>query len=167
MSEIHARFMQLALDKARLSPPKPSNYCVGAVLVDSDNEKVLATGYTLELPGNTHAEQCCLQKFAESKGLAEEAVGEALPANAAIYTTMEPCIERLSGNLPCVDRILRARKGERGIQAVYSGVHEPDTFVQQNTGRAKLEAAGIRCVHIPGFETDILAVATAGHEKKE
>lgn len=160
-----AHYMRLALDEARKSPPKPTNYCVGAVLVDPLKDEVLSTGYTLELPGNTHAEQCCLQKLASKVGVAEEDLGLALPPVCAIYTTMEPCIERLSGNLPCVDRIIRTAQRGHGTLTVYSGVHEPDTFVQKNSGKAKLAAAGIEFVHIPGFEEEILAVATAGHEK--
>lgn len=160
----HARYMRLALEEARKSPPKPTNYCVGAVLVDAEKDQVLSTGYTLELPGNTHAEQCCLEKLAKEFKVTQEELGLVLPLKCAIYTTMEPCIERLSGNLPCVDRVIRTAQRCRGTFTVYSGVHEPDTFVQKNSGRARLEAAGIGFVHVPGFEDEILAVATAGHE---
>ncbi len=161
----HAWFMQLALDEARKSPPKPSNFRVGAVLVDEYSAQVISTGYTLELPGNTHAEQCCLQKYAARFRLPEERVGEVLPAHTVIYTTMEPCVERLSGNLPCVDRLLRTQTdGKGGITKVYSGVQEPDTFVKKNSGRARLESNGIECIHVPGFEQEILVVATAGHD---
>jgi pyrimidine deaminase RibD-like protein len=52
--------MRLALSEAHESPPKPSNFRIGAVLVDEGSNKVLAMGYTLELPGNTYTEQCCL-----------------------------------------------------------------------------------------------------------
>ncbi len=161
----HAHFMQLAINEARKSPPKPSNFRVGAVLVDEDSAEILSTGYTLELPGNTHAEQCCLQKYAARYGLPDARVGEVLPARTVIYTTMEPCVERLSGNLPCVDRILRTQTDAKGvITKVYSGVQEPDTFVKKNSGRARLESNGIECVHVPGFEQEILLVATAGHD---
>src|SRR4051812_11593611 len=59
----HATYMRLALDQAHESPPKPSNFRVGALLVDADTGAILSRGYTLELPGNTHAEQCCLIKY--------------------------------------------------------------------------------------------------------
>jgi len=161
-------FMRLALALAEKSPPKPSNFRVGAVLVDEKDDKILATGYTLEQPGNTHAEQCCLQKFASTHGTSGEAMADLLPRATAIYTTMEPCVMRLSGNLPCVDRIIGTRKGKSGgIKRVYHGVKEPETFVGENRGRAKLEEAGIECIHVPGFEDEILKVATAGHGKKE
>ncbi|KAF2737104.1 cytidine and deoxycytidylate deaminase zinc-binding domain-containing protein [Polyplosphaeria fusca] len=163
----HVTFMRLALDQAHESPPKPSNFRVGALLVDADTGSILSRGYTLELQGNTHAEQCCLAKFAQAHELPEERVGEALPPNSVIYTTMEPCNLRLSGNLPCVDRIIRTKRkdGERGIRTVYLGVKEPEKFVGENEGRKKLEEHGIECVHVGGFEEDILRVATAGHEK--
>ncbi|MCJ1416581.1 hypothetical protein MMC32_002919 [Xylographa parallela] len=161
-------YMRLAIKLAKQSPPKPTNFCVGAILVDEAPNKVLSTGYTLELPGNTHAEQCCLQKFATQHGKSEDDIVDLLPRGTVIYTTMEPCGKRLSGNLPCIDRILNTRKGVHGgIETVYHGVSEPETFVGQNTGRARLEAAGIKCVHVSGFEQEILEVATAGHPQKE
>ncbi len=83
-----------------------------------------------------------------------------------LYTTMEPCNKRASGNVPCTETILKARKSvNQGIQTVYVGVKEPKRFVGENSGRAKLEEAGIEYIHVPGLEEEILAVATAGHEK--
>lgn len=157
----HKHYLSLALDEARKSPPKPTNFCVGALLVSpSTSPPILATGYTLELPGNTHAEQCALSKFASSRNVQEERVAEVLPADTVLYTTMEPCNLRLSGNLPCVDRVLRA-----GIRTVCIGVQEPEKFVGENQGRRKLEDAGVEVLHVTGLEHDILRVATAGHEK--
>lgn len=160
--------MRLALNLARSSPPKATNFCVGAVLVDEPNNRILSTGYTLELPGNTHAEQCCLGKWAAGHELLEEEVGSILPDGTVLYTTMEPCGKRSVGNMSCVDRILRTKESPNGgIKTVYLGVTEPETFVGESVGRAKLEAHGVRCVHVPGFEEDILKVATAGHQNKE
>ena len=157
--------MRLALSLAKQSPPQPTNFRVGALLVHED--RILATGYTLELPGNTHAEQCCLQKFAAKRGVAADAVADVLPDGVILYTTVEPCAKRLSGNQPCVDRIIETRSGKHGgIRAVYVGVQEPTTFIAENAGRAKLEAAGIQCIHVPGMENDIIEVAKAGHQKQ-
>ena len=159
--------MRLALSLARKSPPKPTNFCVGAVLVDEPNNQVLSTGYTLELPGNTHAEQCCFLKIAAEHDLPEELVGTILPEGTVLYTTMEPCGKRSVGNMPCVDRILRTKQNANGgIKTVYLGVTEPETFVGENVGMSKLEKNDICCVHVPGFEEEILKVATAGHQKK-
>lgn len=161
----HMQYMRLALDQAQESPPKPSNFRVGALLVDADTGAILSRGYTLECEGNTHAEQCCLLKFAKAHGLSEGGVGDALPPNTVLYTTMEPCNLRLSGNLPCADRIIRtkSKEGDQRIKKVYLGVKEPEKFVGENQGRAKLEENGIECIHIPGLEDRILSVATAGH----
>jgi len=163
----HLQYMRLALDQAQESPPKPSNFRVGALLVDADTGAILSRGYTLECEGNTHAEQCCLLKYAKAHDLPEERVGEALPPNTVIYTTMEPCNLRLSGNLPCADRIIRTTgvDGQKRIKKVYLGVKEPEKFVGENEGRKKLEGHGIECIHVPGLEERILNVATAGHEK--
>ncbi|CAK7264857.1 hypothetical protein SEPCBS119000_001217 [Sporothrix epigloea] len=172
--EKNVLYMCKALDLARQSPPKPSNFRVGALVVDVATDTVLATGYTLELPGNTHAEQCCFQKLAEQYGVNEDELAllpEAkLPRQLALYTTMEPCSVRLSGNLPCVQRILRLVAAESSVTrrvTVYSGIMEPGTFVSENTGRQILEAAGIQFVHVPSLEEEILAVATAGHAVQE
>jgi pyrimidine deaminase RibD-like protein len=69
----HKAFMEYALEQARHSPPAPTKFCVGAVLVDADKNEILSTGWSLELPDNnpadlerTHAEQCCFIKVAQS-----------------------------------------------------------------------------------------------------
>ena len=158
----HTRYMGMALSCAQQSPPKPTNFRVGAVLVDAESDTVLATGYTLELQGNTHAEQCCLMKLAAQHG--KDSSNDLLPSQTVLYTTMEPCSLRLSGNLPCVDRILQTRQGRYGgIKTVYVGVFEPSKFVDDNTGRKRLEDAGIEFIHITGLEQAILQTATEGH----
>lgn len=159
----HKAYMQYALQLAKHSPPKSTNFRVGALIVDADKNEVLASGYTLELEGNTHAEQCCLMKLARQYNLSEEHLAGVLPENAVLYTTVEPCAKRLSGNIPCVERILRL--GKR-INTVYVGVKEPEKFVGENLGRMQLEDAGINVVLVGGLEKRILEVATAGHKDK-
>ena len=156
----HQAYMRYALALAEKASPKPTNFCVGAVLVDEAANAILSTGYTMELPGNTHAEQCCLAK-AEKSGLFETEAAAAAAQKLVLYTTMEPCNKRASGNLPCTETILQ----NGAIKVVYVGVKEPETFVGANVGRARLEGAGIEYVHVPGLEGEILKVATAGHDK--
>lgn len=182
----HLFYLSLALSEARKSPPKPTNFCVGACLVtfpatSSDpaepsydeqtlKQHILTTGYTLECAGNTHAEQSCFIKLASQYKCTEPRLGESLPeGDIVLYTTMEPCNERSVGNTPCVDRILALKRkdGKQSIHRVVVGVSEPDTFVGVNEGKRRLENAGIQVVHAMGLEEDILAVATAGHEKSE
>ena len=161
----HQAYMRFALSLAQKSESKPTNFRVGAVLIDEASNQILSTGYTLELPGNTHAEQCCLEKFSVSQGVLADKVGKVLPENTVLYTTMEPCNKRASGNLSCTERILNTKSTSNGgIQTVYLGVKEPETFVGENRGKAKLEEAGIACVHVTGLEKEILEVATAGHQ---
>ena len=174
MDDIH--YLRLALDCARRSPPKPTNFRVGAVLYSpSSSPQILTTGYTLESPGNTHAEQTCFLKIAatysipsSTDGDVESRLGPFLPSDTVLYTTMEPCNKRSAGNLTCVERILRVR-GEDGrvaIRRVLCGVREPEKFVGENEGRKRLEEAGIEVVHVSGLEEEILEVATAGHGKE-
>jgi pyrimidine deaminase RibD-like protein len=164
----HIAYLRYALSFARLSPPKPTNFRVGAVLVDADVNAILATGYTLELAGNTHAEQCCFSKLAVEHSLTEAELGKVLPPSSVLYTTMEPCNFRLSGNEPCVQRILRMREnGSSGIGTVVCGVKEPEKFIGQNQGRQVLENAGIEILYITDLQEEILEVATAGHKEKD
>ena len=166
----HKGFMNYALDQARLSPPATTKFCVGAVLVDADKNEILSTGYSLELPrdslgdpGSTHAEQCCLIKVAQKHDLPEERLGEVLPNNTVLYTTMEPCNKRLSGNRTCVERILRLNGA---IKVVYVGIKEPEVFVGENVGRKRLEDEGVVVTIVKGMEDRILEVSTAGHNTK-
>jgi pyrimidine deaminase RibD-like protein len=82
----HLEYLQLALEEAKKCTPVPTAFCVGCVIVvhpeeiesndkdrtsdtkdeDSDAPKpdgiILSTGYSRELPGNTHAEANALHK---------------------------------------------------------------------------------------------------------
>ncbi|KAI1319710.1 DRAP deaminase [Mortierella claussenii] len=81
---MHIHFMKLAIEQANMSVPVESGYCVGAVLVqesfpDPDSDmpqedrfRVVTTGFSRELPGNTHAEECCLLKLATLQAQQEE-----------------------------------------------------------------------------------------------
>ena len=167
----HQGYMEYALAQARLSPPASTKFCVGAVLVDADQNQILSTGYSLELPrdslgdpGSTHAEQCCFIKIAQEHNLPERRIGEVLPRNTVLYTTMEPCNKRLSGNRTCVERILRLNGA---IKVVYVGIKEPETFVGENLGMKRLQDAGVRIEIVEGMQDRILKVSTAGHDTKE
>ncbi|KFY18763.1 hypothetical protein V493_08362 [Pseudogymnoascus sp. VKM F-4281 (FW-2241)] len=52
----HEGYMEYALEQARHSPPAPTKFCVGAVLVDADKNKILSSGWSLELPDNNPAD---------------------------------------------------------------------------------------------------------------
>jgi pyrimidine deaminase RibD-like protein len=76
----HKKWMEQAILEARKATPKPTNFCVGAVLVvypiegdvlQEGDASAISTGYTGELEGNTHAEENCLQKLADAGGVTE------------------------------------------------------------------------------------------------
>ncbi|KAF4595644.1 hypothetical protein GQ602_001257 [Ophiocordyceps camponoti-floridani] len=159
-ADYHLALMRQALDLARKAPAKPTNFRVGAILVRLDDDSIVAQGYTLERPGNTHAEECCLLELSEHRATNEEGLAQIMEVPHALYTTMEPCAKRLSGSMSCVERVLRQRSW---IKHVYVGVQEPQTFVSQNLGRQILVDGGVDVHHVAGLEDEILAVATAGH----
>ena len=96
-------YLKQALDEARRCIPTPTAYCVGCVIVDAATQTILSTGFSRELAGNTHAEECALAKL-KPKVETKDRELKALD----MYATMEPCSERLSGNKPCTDRILES-----------------------------------------------------------
>lgn len=150
--EPHRKYMEMAIEEAKKCGETQTQFNVGAVLVNKG--EVLSTGHSRELPGNTHAEECALAKYFEKH--------DALPEGTEIYTTMEPCSLRLSGNLPCLDRILATN-----LKTCFVGVMEPDIFVKNNVSRSKLAEAGVEYVHITGYEEECLEIAKRGHEKRE
>ena len=167
----HAAYLNYCLNLAKQAPALPTNFRVGAVIVHGPSNEILATGYTMELPGNTHAEQVCLSKLAAAFGCSKEdakpdwtAVPIFRESGVVLYTTVEPCVKRLSGNQSCVERIVETTIAGGGIETVYVGVKEPETFVGKNEGQARLEKVGIRVVLVEGMEENILDVATAGHQ---
>ncbi|KAJ3318920.1 DRAP deaminase [Blyttiomyces sp. JEL0837] len=140
--ENDVEFMLSAITEAEKSEPIESAYCVGAVLVRPTNDTakptIVATGFSRELPGNTHAEECCLLKLAGSEGTAK---------GCHMYTTMEPCGERLSGKLGCAQRIIEA-----GIVRVIIGVREPPNFIASCVGADLLRKAGITVDFLDRYE---------------
>jgi pyrimidine deaminase RibD-like protein len=144
-------YLLLALEEAKKCTPISTAYCVGCVIVNPATSTVLATGYSRELPGNTHAEENALAKLASQERL----------TGLDLYATMEPCSERLSGNKPCTDRILEAGGL---IRRVVLGVREPDKFVKC-VGVEKLQSHGVEVIRNEDakLEKECLDVAKRGH----
>ena len=161
----HQSYMRYALSLGKLAPRKPTNFRVGAVLVDETTGDILSTGYTMELPGNTHAEQCCLTKYQTALATTAGSPQPSVEQRLVLYTTMEPCNRRASGNVPCTETILLFGSPDGGrVKKVYVGLQEPETFVGANEGRRKLDEGDVRYEHVEGLEKEVLEVATAGHE---
>jgi len=178
----HTQYLRKALSEATKCVPTPTAFCVGCVLVTrypsiADQPVVLATGYSRELPGNTHAEANALAK---ARGLSPEQLSEMFPSAAAeeekegertappdiddvlkytdVYTTLEPCSVRTSGLAPCADALVAAK-----VPRCFIGVGEPDDFVQCE-GARKLRHAGCQVVWVKGLEEDCLSAARRGHQ---
>lgn len=120
------KWLRLAIEASRQSPPCATAYRVGAVVVTCNGE--FFTGYTHESSATHHAEQ--------------EAVIKALSAGAdlcgaAIYSSMEPCSRRASEPESCTQMIIR-----HGFAHVAFGLYEPDRFVDCR-GALTLREAGI------------------------
>eukprot|EP00944_MAST-04C_sp_MAST-4C-sp1_P008109 g8109.t1 len=127
----HVDFMLQAVNCAFQSAPVDTAYCVGCVIVK--NGEVISTGFSRELPGNTHAEESAIKKL-EKQNISAE--------GCDLYSTMEPCSKRLSGNEPCAKRII-----ENSVKRVFVGVLEPANFVNC-TGVQQLLDAGIEVIAV-------------------
>lgn len=167
---IHIELLRRAIEEAEKCTPTPTAFCVGAVIAvtvsSAANPIVLATGYSRELPGNTHAEANALaklRKYSQEQlhqlipDLANKSSIDEIVAQADIYTTMEPCSVRTSGLAPCADAIVVAR-----LRRCFIGVGEPDDFVKCE-GAQRLKDAGIQVVWVKGLEGQCLEVARRGH----
>jgi len=120
--------MRQAVAVARTSTADTSSrFRVGALLVHDG--RVVETGCTAELPGNTHAEECALAKLAAGH------------SGLDLYTTLQPCTIRSSGLKTCTERIVESGL----VRRVFVGAGEPGDFVD-NVGYGALEAAGIEVV---------------------
>lgn len=168
--EMRLKYLRLALEEAQKCTPTPTAFCVGAVITVAHPAEsdpiVLATGYSRELPGNTHAEANALAKARDISPADLKALLPAIPSDytiedalssADIYTTMEPCSVRTSGLAPCADAVLKA-----GIRRCLIGVGEPDDFVNCE-GAQRLQDGGVEVIWVKGLEKECLEVARMGH----
>lgn len=170
--------MRLALEEAKKCKATPTAFCVGCIITTIPTllfpkGEILSTGYSRELEGNTHAEECAISKFLTTLSILsspsssatveelDQEIQSKLTAlkSARIYTTMEPCSLRLSGNTPCVDRVI-----ELEFNSVYMGVEEPGDFVICE-GVRKLREKGIEVFVVvqDGLREDCLREARRGH----
>lgn len=168
VDDVDVAFMKSAAEAALNCVPSEGAYSVGAALV-SPERRLLALGFSRELPGNTHAEECALIKARAAA--AKTAPSSLVPASppcvgdspagcsrtpadfrgCTMYSTMEPCSTRLSGKPGCSTLLIEA-----GVTRVVMGIAEPPNFVACE-GVSLLKAAGIvvdRCV-----DADVLALA--------
>ncbi|KAL7753496.1 hypothetical protein RI367_001271 [Sorochytrium milnesiophthora] len=141
------RMLRAAIDLAHKSTPSPAAYCVGALVVNASGQ-ILATGYSRELPGNTHAEEVCLLKLGAIQPGDAGGSSDVDLSGCTLYTTMEPCSTRTSGRPSCTQNIIISNTGLRRIVV---GIMEPPDFVNC-TGVETLQQAGYKLVHVTGLE---------------
>lgn len=134
------RFLREAIELSRRCPPSDSAFSVGAVLVGADGA-VLATGYSRESDRRDHAEEAALAKVAGQPG-----------PGATIYSSLEPCLRRLSRPRSCCELIAAA-----GITRVVLAWREPPIFVPGG-GAAWLEGHGVLVTEVPGLGPEARAV---------
>jgi diaminohydroxyphosphoribosylaminopyrimidine deaminase / 5-amino-6-(5-phosphoribosylamino)uracil reductase len=125
--------LKAAVELSRLSPPSPTHYAVGAVIVD-ENDMVLATGYTAEGDPHNHAEEAALAKLA-GRDLSR--------SGATLYSSLEPCTTRKSRPQSCTELIIEA-----GIRRVVLALREPSVFADCH-GVEDLRDAGVEVVEMP------------------
>src|SRR5256885_13300374 len=109
------KWLNLALELAKKCTPSPTAFCVGAVITDAQG-RLISTGYSREIDPKKHAEEIAIDKALKKKSTL---------ANSTIYSSLEPCGERLSGKKTCVQWII-----ETGINRVVFAEYEPPTFVK-------------------------------------
>ncbi|EFP89290.1 hypothetical protein PGT21_008356 [Puccinia graminis f. sp. tritici] len=155
--EIPLECMRKAIALARLCKPIPTAFCVGCLMTKTGTGEVVSEGYSRELEGNTHAEQCAIMKLSPLDGPSSSM----LAGDLDLYTTMEPCSIRLSGNKPCADLILQFNRSHHPhlrIKNIFLGVVEPDDFVNCE-GVKKLQDSGLTIIQVVGFKEECLRIA--------
>ncbi len=130
------KFMIEAINAARNAPPSDKAFSVGAVVVLAD--EIICTGHSRELADNMHAEEVCIAKLSTMNLDHTKLV---------MYSTMEPCGERLSGKNCCANLIIDSK-----IPRVVVGCLEPATFIKSTQGIKKLKSNNIQVTTLPGLQ---------------
>jgi diaminohydroxyphosphoribosylaminopyrimidine deaminase/5-amino-6-(5-phosphoribosylamino)uracil reductase len=138
-NDLDVQYLQKSIDISRLAPPAMTAFSVGCVIV-SPGGLVLSTGYSRELGDSSHAEGVALQKLSNQS---------ADLAGCTLYSSLEPCSVRKSGNKSCCSLIL-----ENGITRVVFAMREPLLFVNC-TGLETLQAAGLEVIEISSLANQV------------
>ncbi len=123
-------WLNTAIELSRKCPVSESAFSVGAVLVSAAGNPI-ATGYSRETDAQDHAEEVALGR----------AAGAELDA-ATLYSSLEPCLRRLSRPVSCAEMIAAS-----GLRRVVIAWLEPAVF-QPGGGAAWLEDRDITVVHL-------------------
>lgn len=137
------RWMTLAIDLSRLSPPASGAYSVGAVLVGVDGTEI-SRGWSRETDQHVHAEESALSKVSAD---------DPRLVTATLYTTLEPCSERRQRRQTCTELILKTP-----IPRIVIAWLEPALFVADARGFEILSDAGRTVIELPEMAASAKAV---------
>lgn len=128
-----ADWLAKAIELSKCCPVTDSAFYVGAIVV-SGSGQMIAQGYSRRSDPKDHAEEAAL---------ADAASAGADLTGATVYTSLEPCLRRVSRPVPCAELILRS-----GIRRVVYAWREPPIF-QPGGGAAWLEGRGVTMIELP------------------
>lgn len=155
-TDADVRWLREAIELSRCSPPSEAAFSVGAVLVSGGPARagtVIATGFSRERDPRDHAEETALAKVAEVvEGAADAELADARLAGATIYTSLEPCLRRLSRPRSCAQLIVAA-----GIRRVVLAWREPPLFVPGG-GARWLRDQGVTVLEVAELADEARAV---------
>lgn len=137
-----ANWLVEAIELSKRCPATDSAFCVGAILVSASGQ-VIAQRYSRQSDPNDHAEEAAL---------ADATTSGADLRGATLYTSLEPCLRRVSRPAPCADLILRS-----GVRRVVYAWREPPVF-QPGGGAAWLERHGVTVIERPDLASAARAV---------
>lgn len=173
-SDPHYSLILRTLQLAAKCPPTTTAFCVGCVITIRGTDSILSSGFSRETgdAANEHAEQVALQKLISGGNSTPIPLNEEQNREIELdlYTSMEPCSERMSGALPCVQRIIAFNaNGTRvaitgldtprrlRISRVFQALAEPADFIAENTSPSRLRSQGIELVTVlPPLKANIV-----------
>lgn len=136
-----------AIELSKRCPPSESAFCVGAILV-SGSGQVIAQGYSRQFDPKDHAEEAALAEVALCN---VTAAGMDL-SGATLYTSLEPCLRRVSRPVSCAELIVRS-----GVRRVAYAWREPPIF-QPGGGAGWLIDHGVAVIELPDLAVAAQAV---------
>lgn len=136
------KWIKYTIELSRKCPPTDSAFAVGAVIID-EHGTMLTNGFSRETNAKIHAEEAALKKLRSSTIDLSQCI---------LYSSLEPCNQRLSGATSCMEHILAS-----GIKRIIFAAYEPPIFTK-GTGMERLQKAGIETGVISKFTTDVIAL---------
>jgi pyrimidine deaminase RibD-like protein len=132
LSGADRHWLAVAIEESKLCPPSDTAFCVGAIVVSADG-RVIARGYSRQADAHDHAEEAALAAAADR--------GAEL-SGATLYTSLEPCLGRVSRPVSCAELIVRS-----GLRRVVFAWREPPIF-QPGGGARWLAEHGVAVIEV-------------------